>query len=87
MKTIHRRLGRLEGGYAIGYSGWPKPGFRIIVSLPWKGPANLATSRCRRTLRGGCITEVVNLDGDEAGIGEEELETFIAGFPVVRDPQ
>jgi len=41
----------------------------------------------RRALRSGCITEVVNLDGDEAAIGQEELESFIAGFPVAGEPQ
>jgi len=81
MKPILRRVGRLEDCQAIS-SGKPKPGVRLIVSLPWKGPANLATSTCLRYLRAGCITEVVELDGDEAAIREEELEKFIASFPV-----
>jgi len=57
MKTILKRVGRLEARYAINSSGKLRIGVRAIISLPWKGPLNLATSTCRRTLNpGGAVT-------------------------------
>jgi len=83
MKAIVRRVGRLEDRYAINSSGKPKVALRIFVSLPWKGPANLATSTYTRVLNDtGGLIETVKLDGDEDSIGEEELEKFIASFPI-----
>ena len=51
------------------------------MSLPGKGPANLATSSCQRTLHGNALSEVIKLDGDEEGLSEGESEKFIATFP------
>jgi hypothetical protein len=83
MKTILRRVGRLEDRVAITASGRPRVIIRAIINSPWKGPLNLATSTCRRTLNpGGCITEIVELDGNEDRLSQEELEKFIAGFPI-----
>jgi len=83
MKAIVRRVGRLEDRYAINSSGKVKVALRILVSLPWKAPANLATSTCTRMLNAaGGVIETVKLDGDEASISEEELEKFIASFPI-----
>lgn len=83
MKTILRRVGRLEDRFAINSSGTPRVGVRVIVSRPWGGPLNLAASTCRRTLNpGGAITEVVDLDGDGNDLSEEELEKFVASFPI-----
>lgn len=42
----------------------------------------MATSTCTRYLRDGFLTEVVKLDGDDAAISDEELEKFVAGFPI-----
>ena len=79
-----RRVGWLEERYETQLSGEPKVALRILISLPWKGPPNLATSSCTRTLNtAGGLIETVKLDGDDAGISEEELEKFIASFPVV----
>jgi hypothetical protein len=84
MKAIVRRLGRLEDRFAINSSGKLRVGVRAIISLPWKGPLNWATSTCQRTLTpGGAVTEIVELDGTDEGIDEEELERFIAGFPIL----
>ncbi|MGA2715627.1 MAG: hypothetical protein ABSG41_21215 [Bryobacteraceae bacterium] len=82
MRAILRRVGRLEDRFALDSSGKPRLGVRVIVGLPWKGAANLAKSTCRRLLRAGGITDIVELDGDDASISEEELETFIASFPI-----
>jgi len=83
MKAIVRRVGRLEDRFPINSSGKPKVALRIFVSLPWKGPANLATSTCTRMLNAaGGIIETVKLDGDEASVSPDELEKFIASFPI-----
>jgi hypothetical protein len=83
MKAIVRRVGRLEDRYAINSSGKLRTGVRAIISFPWKGPLSLATSTCRRTLNpGGAVTEIVELDGRDEDIDDEELEKFIASFPI-----
>jgi hypothetical protein len=87
MKTILRRVDRLEDRYAINSSDQPMVSLRILLSSPRKGPANLATSTCSRQLCAGNITEFVEIDGDDAGISENELEEFIAGVPVEVDQQ
>ena len=59
MSAILRRVARLEDQFEIQLSGRPKTTLRLLVSLPWKGPANLATSTCMRMLNpGGGVTEV-----------------------------
>ncbi|MGD1074086.1 MAG: hypothetical protein ABSB15_28595 [Bryobacteraceae bacterium] len=83
MKAIVRRVARLEDRYAINSSGKLRIGVRAIISFPWKGPLSLATSTCRRTLNpGGAVTEIVELDGRDEDIDDEELEKFIASFPI-----
>lgn len=83
MRMIARRVGRLENQHRSNRSSASRPGLRVIVSLPWKGSANLATSTCQRTLHADYgLTELVKLDGDEDSISEEELEKFIATFRV-----
>jgi hypothetical protein len=83
MKAIVRRVGLLEDRFAINSSGKLRIGVRAIISFPWKGPLSLSTSTCRRTLNPGAVTEIVELDGTDEGIDEEELEKFIAGFPIL----
>lgn len=81
MRTIGRRIGKLEN-YCATRFGEPKV-LRLIVSLPWK-PVDLAASKCHRTLcTGNTIMERVDVDGDASEIGKEELEAFVASFPVV----
>ena len=83
MKAILKRVGRLEDRFAINSSGKPQVTVRAIFHSSWRGPVNLATSTCRRTLNpGGGIFEIVELDGDDDGLSEEELEKFIASFPI-----
>jgi hypothetical protein len=56
---------------------------RVIVRLDFLGPAKLADSTCNRTrLRNGVVTEMVDLDGSRQGISEEELDAWVAGFPI-----
>jgi len=56
--------------------------FRVIV-CDCLGPANLAKSTCTRRLGpNGALIEIVNLEGDLEGLTHEDLERFIASFPV-----
>ena len=80
MKAIVRRVGRLEDRFQL--SGKPKSSLRIIVTRAGSGAANLATSTCTRYVRDGLLTEVVQLDGARGSISDEELETFVARFPI-----
>jgi hypothetical protein len=82
VKAILRRVGLLEERYETQLSGKPQNRLRLVVSLSWKGPASLATSTCQRYLRGGFLTELVKLDGDDSAMSEEELERFIESFPI-----
>ena len=81
MKAIVRRVGRLEDRFQTQLSGKPKSSLRIIVALAGS-EANLATSTCTRYVRDGLLTEVVQLDGAMGSISDEELETFVARFPI-----
>ena len=81
MKAIVRRVGRLEDRFQTQLSGKPKSSLRIIVALAGS-EANLATSTCTRYVRDGLLTEVVQLDGARGSISDEELETFVARFPI-----
>jgi hypothetical protein len=72
----------LEDRFQTQLSGKRKSGLRIIVTRAGSGAANLATSTCTRYVRDGVLTEVVDLDGDGARIGSDELERFIASFPI-----
>ena len=85
MKAIVRRVGRLEDRFQTQLSGKPKSSLRIIVTLAGSAAANLATSTCTRYVRDGLLTEVVQLDGARGSISDEELETFVARFPI--DPE
>ena len=56
--------------------------FRIVASTSGV-PLNLANSTCKRTLEAnGLLTEIVDLDGSDQGLTDENLERFIAGHPV-----
>jgi hypothetical protein len=48
--------------------------------LPWKGPANLETSACTRTVNAGALVEVVHLDGQPI----RSAEASSGSFPIER---
>jgi hypothetical protein len=86
MKTLVRRLRRIEDqlGPKVqrDFVRNPRQRLRIVVARMDR-PLNLSTSRCTRTLStDGFLMEVVRLDGIRTGLGEEELERFVASFPV-----
>jgi hypothetical protein len=80
MKILLKRLGKLENRYSLDDS---KPALRLVVSFPWKGPINWQKSTCSR-VRGqdGSLTEVVRLEGDDRGLSKEELDRYVAAFPI-----
>ena len=82
MKTVVRRLGRLEDWF--GSAGIRRQGFRIVVRRMDRGPSSNAT--CRRMIwPDGSLFEVVRLDKtgkDRVDFSEEELENWIENFPV-----
>jgi hypothetical protein len=83
MRAIVRRVGRLEDRFQTQLSGKSKSSLRIVVTRGESGTANPATSTCTRRLNNtGGLIEIVDLDGANSGISEEELEQFIASFPI-----
>jgi len=56
--------------------------FRFVADGVYK-PLHLDTSTCTRYLTAdGTLTEVVILDGNSDDLSPEELEKFIASFPI-----
>ena len=51
--------------------------------------ADLATSTCQRYLRDGIhgiLTEIVQLDGGMDHLSDEDIEKFVASFPIKAAP-
>jgi hypothetical protein len=56
--------------------------FRVLIRCV-VGPPNLATSKCFRTLGpNGVVTELIELDGGLDGLSYEDLDRFVATFPI-----
>lgn len=45
-------------------------------------PLDLSKATCTRTLPDGHLFELVNLNGGDDGLREEDLERFIQRFPI-----
>ena len=61
-----------------------KEPIRVIIGSVC-GEPNLANSTCRRTLSAnGQLTEVIYMNGGIDGFANEDLERFIASFPIER---
>ena len=61
-----------------------KEPIRVIIGSVC-GEPNLANSTCRRTLSAdGQLTEIVQMEGAVDDLTNEDLERFIAGFPIER---
>ncbi len=59
-----------------------RPPLRLIVGCAGK-PFDWAGATCTRTLwRDGTLFECVKFKGTTAGFNEEDLERFIAKFPI-----
>jgi hypothetical protein len=76
---IERRIARLENQR----HGNGKPEIlRLVVSSIGES-LNLSTSRCTRTRNSNnSITEFVELDGSREELTDEELQRFVARFPI-----
>ena len=83
MKTILGRVSRLEERYEAQLSA-DKP-VRVFVTYAGKD-ADLATSTCQRYLRDGILTEIVQLDGGMDHLSDEDIEKFVASFPIKAAP-
>jgi hypothetical protein len=79
MLRLKGRLEKLEK--ALVPSQGPRQLMRVVIS-GMCAPANLGTSRCKRTLRNGTLTEIVELDGSCDDLSDEQLENFIESFPI-----
>jgi hypothetical protein len=82
MRTILRRVVQLEGHYETQLFGKRPVAFRIVVTFAGRGPLDLTKSRCRRTLGDGGVFEMVYLEGPREQISDQDLEKFIATFPI-----
>jgi hypothetical protein len=63
-----------------------KSSVRLLLAISGVGgPPNLAKSTCTPHLcANGALMEVVHLDGGHQGMTDEDVEAFLAGFPVSR---
>ena len=74
---VKRRLERLEQKRSDA-----RQRFRVVVCAIGRS-LNLANSTCKRTLaEDGLLTEVVRLDGSRDDLTDEELDRFVASFPL-----
>ena len=87
MKIMDRRLRRLED--QIGPAAQPdvlrhpRQHIRVVVGALGRA-LNLAESTCSRTLdASGLLTEMVELNGDGQGLSREEIDRFVARYPVL----
>ena len=61
-----------------------KEPFRLVVSHAGE-PLDLSKATCTRTMwPNGYLMEIVNLNGGDYGLREDDLENFIQSFPVER---
>jgi hypothetical protein len=80
--NLKRRLQSLERKTRAAAIREP---FRIIISrVGGGGPKHSTCSRTRNA--GGELMEIVRLSGRDQYMSDEELETFIAGFPIQSAP-
>ena len=80
--NLKRRLNALEQRR----SQVSKEPFRVLIRSVC-GVPNLANSTCERRLgRDGQLTEIVHLDGGRDDLTDEELEAWIATFPIEAPP-
>lgn len=84
MKTIVRRLGRLEDQF-VPPDHKARKCFRLIVCR-YGAKKGLENATCKRTLGpDGTVMELVGLYGSNEGperVTAEELDRWVAGFPI-----
>ncbi|MEP7353988.1 MAG: hypothetical protein ABI824_12220 [Acidobacteriota bacterium] len=78
IRRIERRLSQLEHQTQAAAKASIRVVSRCVV-----GRANLATSKCWRTrCNNGALIELVQLDGGMEGLSQNELDRFVASFPI-----
>jgi hypothetical protein len=84
MRKLGNRLQKLES--VLGRPDEPQRGQRL-VSIAMGRTLKLEKCTCTRTLSSdGFLAEVVDLNGDSPELSQEELDRFVARFPIVRHP-
>jgi hypothetical protein len=82
MKTMIKRIRRLESLSSVAVDGRPRETLRVLVQYVGE-PAPLETATCHRRIdRNGLLMEVVYVDGSSAGLTDENLDHFLENFPV-----
>jgi len=82
---IGLRLDRLEKTFATVHG--PRRTVRVVVQAIC-GPTNLANSECTRTIcADGTLSEYVQLDGSSEELSDDDLERFVASFPIESEPR
>jgi hypothetical protein len=82
MRALARRLHKLEE--LAGVSGMPRQRMRLVI-LTVGRTRDLARCTCRRTLApNGLLTEFVDLDGASPEWSDEDIDRFVARFPIQR---
>ena len=82
MKTIIRRLQRLEAVSAVAADGRRRDTLRVVAQYMGE-PATLETATCHRRIdRNGLLMEVVYLEGRSEGLTDEDLDHFVGNFPI-----
>jgi hypothetical protein len=81
--TLARRIERVE---RLTPDAQSPAVMRVVISACGRR-LNLAGSTCDRMLgANGSITEIVRLDGSRGDITDQELDRFVAGFPLSGSP-
>jgi hypothetical protein len=81
MNAITRRVNRLEKTSTARIRR-----FRLVIGKSWRR-LNLETSTCTRMLYpNGHLMEHVVLDGSCKSLSNEDLEQFVAKFPIQNAP-
>jgi hypothetical protein len=83
MKTVLRRVGRLEDRFGPGK---PRKVLQIVVSRIGAGEAGLEKATCTRHWAGDLPMEVIKLNRWNNPYTREELDRFVERFPITRGP-
>lgn len=84
MKTVSRRIARLEQRFAPRTQDPVKRRLQFITSRAAGGVPDLAKCTAKRTLcPGGVLMEAIRLDGSEKLLDEAAFEAWLQSIPVL----
>jgi hypothetical protein len=81
--NFKRRLLSLE---KRSWPGRVREPLRVVITRAGEGGSERSTCSRTRNADGG-LTEIIDLSSRDEDMGEEELERFIAAFPIRPGPQ